>query len=411
MDNETENASASQTLMQQQVQLMQQMIELQRENNELRRNVHSSGSSSTNARKPDRPTIEPDSSDSDWALFVDSWERYKNMCKLREVSDIRNELRSCCSSEINKLLFDLIGSERLNTTTESDLMAHIKSVAVKGMHIEVHRQTFHAMKQSEGESITHFLARLRAQANFCNFIVQCSNATICTQKVSYAEDMISGQMIAGLVNTEHQGKVLAQVATLTTLQQKFDLLVSLETTDQSRSKLKVPPTTPAPPSDSSFQKSDYKRSKNPPKNQDEIRPCTGCGKKSHPGKSLKRKDCPAFNINCRKCGIKGHFEDVCKKSMEANTDTQSPPTVPSASSAQISGTSTMFSQVTDASGKNTAKNRRRRRYRAIRKQKQRDVIDKEKQLDFVRHIRRNNNRHGRNSKSCPVQSVVIPHME
>ena len=132
MDNDTENASASQTLMQQQVQLMQQMIELQRENNELRRNVHNSGSSSTNARKPDRPTIEPDSSDSDWALFVDSWERYKNMCKLREASDIRNELRSCCSSEINKLLFDLIGSERLNTTTESDLMAHIKSVAVRG---------------------------------------------------------------------------------------------------------------------------------------------------------------------------------------------------------------------------------------------------------------------------------------
>ena len=44
--------------------------------------------------------------------------------------------------------------------------------------------------------------------------------------------------------------------------------------------------------------------------------------------------------------------------------------------------------------KNTAKNRRRRRYRAIRKQKQRDVIDKEKQLDFVRHIRRNNKRRG-----------------
>ena len=192
------------------------MIELQRENNDLRRNMQSSNSS-TNARRPDRPTIEPDSSDNECALFVDSWQRYKNMCRLRDDADIRNELRSCCSTEVNKLLFDLIGSERLNSTSESDLMSHIKSVAVKGVHTEVHRQTFHAMKQSEGEAITHFLARLRSQANFCNFIVQCPNTAMCTQKVSYAEDMIAGQMIAGLINTEHQGKVLAQAATLTTL--------------------------------------------------------------------------------------------------------------------------------------------------------------------------------------------------
>ena len=63
------------SLMEQQLKLMQQMIELQRENNELRRTMSSSGSSSSNARKPDRPTIEPDSSDNDWAIFLDSWSR------------------------------------------------------------------------------------------------------------------------------------------------------------------------------------------------------------------------------------------------------------------------------------------------------------------------------------------------
>ena len=143
---------------------------------------------------------------------------------------------------MNKLLFNLIGSERLTSTSESDLMSHIKLVAVKGVHTEVLRQTLHAMKQSEGKAITHFLARLRSQANFCNFIVQCSNTAMCMQKVSYAEDMIAGQMIAGLINTEHQGKLLAPEATLMTFQQKFDLLVSLETTDKSTSKLQVPPT-------------------------------------------------------------------------------------------------------------------------------------------------------------------------
>ena len=114
--------------------LMQQMIELQRENNELRRNMSGASNFSSNAKKPDRPIIEQDSTDNDWALFTDSWQRYKDMCRLRDISEIRNELRSSCSSDVNKLLFDLIGSDRLNSASEAELLTFIKSVAVKGMH-------------------------------------------------------------------------------------------------------------------------------------------------------------------------------------------------------------------------------------------------------------------------------------
>ena len=80
----------------QMMQLMQQMIELQRENNELRRNMSGASNFSSNAKKPDRPIIEQDSTDNDWALFTDSWQRYKDMCRLRDISEIRNELRSSC---------------------------------------------------------------------------------------------------------------------------------------------------------------------------------------------------------------------------------------------------------------------------------------------------------------------------
>ena len=44
--------------------------------------------------------------------------------------------------------------------------------------------------------------------------------------------MVVAQMVAGLANIDHQTKILAEAATLTTLQQKFDRLVSLEMTDQ-----------------------------------------------------------------------------------------------------------------------------------------------------------------------------------
>ncbi len=46
--------------------------------------------------------------------------------------------------------------------------------------------------------------------------------------------------------------------------------------------------------------------------------CKGCGRSSHPkGKSMRRCDCPAFNQNCRACGIKGHFMSVCQQSKTA----------------------------------------------------------------------------------------------
>lgn len=46
-------------------------------------------------------------------------------------------------------------------------------------------------------------------------------------------DMVTGQMVAGLANIEHQSRIFAKAAPLTTLDQKFERLVSLETTEKS----------------------------------------------------------------------------------------------------------------------------------------------------------------------------------
>ena len=179
-------------------------------------------------KKPDRPVIEEDSTDKDWALFVDAWGRYKEICDLVE---IRNDLRTVCLLNVNRLLFQLLGSETLNIATEEQLLHQIGLVAVKGLHKEVHRHTFHNIRQQEGEGISHFLARLQSQARLCEFTVKCTNGS-CQQQVNYSADMAAGQFIAGLLNTEHQGKILAEANILMTLEQKLHRLVSLETTDK-----------------------------------------------------------------------------------------------------------------------------------------------------------------------------------
>ena len=51
--------------------------------------------------------------------------------------------------------------------------------------------------------------------------------------MDYSEDMVAGQKIAGLANLEHQSSILAETASLISLEQKFNCLVCFETTDKS----------------------------------------------------------------------------------------------------------------------------------------------------------------------------------
>lgn len=71
-----------------------------------------------------------------------------------------------------------------------------------------------------------FVARLRSVAKFCDFSVTCPNGIGCGRKVSYFNDMVTGYMMAGIANLEHQSKMLPEAATLTTLEEKFNRLVS-----------------------------------------------------------------------------------------------------------------------------------------------------------------------------------------
>ena len=88
-----------------------------------------------------------------------------------DVNTIRMELQTCCSSEVNKLLFEFVGAETLNTCSETQLLGHIKSVAVKITDKAVHEMAFGKLCQNEGETIAHFVARLKAKAFLCQFEV------------------------------------------------------------------------------------------------------------------------------------------------------------------------------------------------------------------------------------------------
>ena len=268
-------------------------------------------------KRPDRPVINAGIDDREWALFDDAWSRYKKMVGVTatDVEAIRMELRACCSTDVNRMLFEFVGKETLDTCSEEDLLTHIKSVAVEQVHPEVHQMNFNTMRQNPGEPIAKFVARLKSQACLCKFEVKCS----CTpgRTVSYAENMVAQRLVAGLRNVDHQRKILSEATTLTTLEAKVTRLQLFETTEKSAAALHERPATVPLSSvtESSAARSQYKQEQAASKMQgapsEDPAKCRGCGQAPHVG---GRSKCFASKKTCRNCGIKGHIASVCQKS-------------------------------------------------------------------------------------------------
>ena len=60
------------------------------------------------------------------------------------------------------------------------------------------------MTQQPDEGIRHFLARLHGVATHCEFRVRC----FCAQEVSYADNVIKFELVAGLIDKEIKEDVL-----------------------------------------------------------------------------------------------------------------------------------------------------------------------------------------------------------
>ena len=133
----------------------------------------------------------------------------------------------------------------MNSVTEANLSAWVKEIAVKGVHKEVHRTQFVRLSQKQGQSLNAYYGSLKAEASLCDFRVSAPSA--CTDEectcanhgiqISYTDDMVATQLVAGLYNSDHQIKGLSEFTNFGTLNAKFQRLLVLEKSDTSLSSL------------------------------------------------------------------------------------------------------------------------------------------------------------------------------
>ena len=194
------------------------------------------GGAGANIKKPDRLEIKTEMSETEWQELLHFWTGYKRDARIdRKLELIRSELQQCCSQIVRSRLFQ-VERETLNTMTENKLLEAIKKVCVRKQSKISHRNNFFNVVQSPGEAPQSFVANNKAKAALCDFTIKTKCSEACTKDkavtVSYQEDAVENQLIAGLANPEHRQRILVEADKYPTLLDKVALLDDLYTLEK-----------------------------------------------------------------------------------------------------------------------------------------------------------------------------------
>ena len=188
--------------------------------------------SSVKADKVRRPTITGGGSSEDWQYFVTRWEEYAAATKLTE-SDKVLHLLECCDEQLRRDLTRAAGGT-LSAKPENEVMGAIRKLAVHEENTMVARFTLHQMSQDTDEPVRNFGARIKGQANVCNYSTECSN---CNHNISYTDEILRDVLVRGLADTEIQLQLLGDKNQDMKLEEMFKFVENKESGKRSVDKL------------------------------------------------------------------------------------------------------------------------------------------------------------------------------
>ena len=187
----------------------------------------------THRAKLDLPKLSAGSSQETWELFQRSWQLYKTGMGIPD-TQATVYLFNCLDQDQRDDIMRANPATQINTLSEADLMASVKSLAIKIESKLVHRIRMGQSLQPPGHSIRNFHATLKGQARLGQFKVTCHN---CQTSVDYSEQVILDQLIRGLADKEILADLLGESRTDMSLPEVVEYIARKEQAKQEQSKV------------------------------------------------------------------------------------------------------------------------------------------------------------------------------
>ena len=136
-----------------------------------------------------RPTISSAGTSEEWQYFQTHWGEYVATTKISGTDRVI-QLLECCDDQLRKELTRAAGKS-LTTQSEEEVLKAIKRLAIRE-NIMVVRVALHDMRQDNDETIRSFGARIRGQANVCQYNTACPN---CSTTVDFLQTVSYGMSL------------------------------------------------------------------------------------------------------------------------------------------------------------------------------------------------------------------------
>ena len=301
---------------------------------------------STSARmeKVKRPVVSTAGSSEDWTYFLSRWSDFKTATKVTG-RDAVIQLLECCEEQLRKDITRNAGGS-LTSKSEDEVLAAIKTLAVREENSMVARMQLHNMKQDRDETVRSFGARLRGQAGVCKYSTECPN---CNAEVNFTDIILRDALTRGISDPDIQLDLLSDRNQDMTLEEAFKFVEAKEAGKRSASQIHESSQG------AGLGQSKYRRNKrqtNVPPSTPANEKCGYCGQTGHGSKAppnSRRRVCPAFSHTCGHCTLRGHYDHLCRKKDSINNQKQPPPKTDSADNDESGGLFNALCGLSDSS--------------------------------------------------------------
>ena len=208
--------------------------------------------------------------------------------------------------------------------TEVNVLAAMRALAVRSENIMVARYSLHDMRQGREEQICSFYARIKGQADTCDYRIKCTKAE-CNETVDFAGEILRDVLARSIVDDEIKLDLIGDQNQKMTIEEMIKFIEARESGKRSASHLLDTPSVNAASTTYRRNKQQEVRTRNTAttKPRPDLKPehtfdpnalCRFCAEKGH-GKNapwgVRRTQCPAFGKRCGKCKVVNHIERAC----------------------------------------------------------------------------------------------------